>query len=182
MHITLTYEGKLWGNSRKISDVSNIRKYFSDLLEKFSNTEQFDYVKNYSDPNPSSSSIYIGKKVGDFVFIPFISKKMNTTCSLKIHLLRGLRPHNPVLYDVDLDNRVKTLIDCLRAPSQMGEIDPKFADRTPYVLLEDDCLVSGLTVTTDHYLANDNGDTVFAMVTAEIRLSRARMDNLHLGL
>ncbi len=45
MHITLTYEGKLWGNSRKISDVSNIRKYFSDQLEKLSNTEQFDYVK-----------------------------------------------------------------------------------------------------------------------------------------
>ena len=181
LHITLTYEGKIRGNSRKIAHVSSLRQIFSAQLAKLINTEPFSYVREHIDPNPNPATFFIGKQVGAFTFIPFISEKMHTTCSLNIKLLRGMSPHNPVLESVNLYNRIKTLIDSLRAPAQESELDKNCTEDPTYVLLEDDRLVTGLSVSTDHYLAHDDGETVFALITADIHLGRATFDNLHLG-
>lgn len=178
MHITLTYKGQIQGNARKQSDVWRLRRSFHDQLLKLRSTEQFEYVQKCSDPQ--SPDGYIGIDIGDSRYIPFVTSKMRTRCSLYVRVLRGIRQYNPVLGNVDLDNRIKTLIDALRSPQQIGEL--KDSDKTvSLVLLQDDSLIDGITVKSDHYLAEDDESVVFAIVTANIHLSHATWDNLHLG-
>lgn len=180
MHITLTYKGQIQGNSRKQSDVWRLRKSFHDQLSKLRQTEQFDYVEKYSDPGSATPNGYIGIDVSGSRFIPFVTSKMRTRCSLYVRILRGIRQYNPVLGNVDLDNRIKTLIDALRSPQQAGELrDLDTAVR--FVLLEDDSLIDGITVKSDHYLAEDDESVVLAVVTANIHLSHATLGNMHLG-
>jgi hypothetical protein len=105
---------------------------------------------------------------------------MRTRCSLYIRIFRGVRQYNPILGGVDLDNRIKTLIDSLRAPQQPSELGGR-PDQDMYVLLEDDSLVDGITVKSDHLLDEDSDDIVLAIVTADIHLSDATWKNLHLG-
>jgi len=180
MHITLTYKGVIPGNSRKQSDVWTIRKSFDKQLRKLKLAEPFNYVEKLSNPNPDPSSSYIGFDVGNSTYIPFITEKMKTRCSLYIRVFRGLRQYNPVLGNVDLDNRIKTLIDALRAPQQVGE--SKGNDGyVRYVLLQDDALIDGITVKSDHYLAEDSDNVVLAIITADIHLAHATWQNMHLG-
>lgn len=121
MHITLTYKGPVQGNARKQSDVWRLRKSFHKQLCKLSSTDEFGYVEKYADQETENLHPNIGIEVANSRYVPFVTSKMKTRCSLYIRVLRGVRQYNPVLGNVDLDNRVKTLIDALRAPQQVSE-------------------------------------------------------------
>ena len=75
---------------------------------------------------------------------------------LSITLLTPEEPGRAVTQAGDLDNRVKTLLDALRVPKSLTELprgDRPADGETPfYCLLEDDALVSGLTVVSDRLL------------------------------
>ena len=93
-------------------------------------------------------------------FVPMVNKAGGFTCSLDILFLRRDNPGGIIKRGADggdIDNRIKTLFDGLKMPetvSDLGGIPIDQQEENPfYCLLEDDSLVTGLTVTTDRLLA-----------------------------
>ena len=82
-------------------------------------------------------------------------------CSLEILFLRRDVPGS-VIHAGDLDNRIKTLIDALRRPQSAQELrgfEIPNEDEVPfYCLLEDDRLVTSLSVETDTLLDPADGE------------------------
>jgi len=88
-------------------------------------------------------------------FVPLVSKAGGFTCSLDILFLRRDNPGALVRHGGDIDNRVKVLLDGLRMPDTVSEMAsmPFEADEDPfYCLLEDDALVTSVSVNTDRLL------------------------------
>lgn len=89
-------------------------------------------------------------------FVPLVSKEGGFTCTLDILFLRRDNPGNIVKHGGDIDNRLKVLLDGLRMPDSLEElggysIEP---DEDPfYCLLEDDRLITSVSVTADRLLA-----------------------------
>jgi len=89
-----------------------------------------------------------------FNFVPLVTEELCLRCS--VHIL-FLRPDETeyVMQSGDLDARVKTIFDALRMPanlSETGGMGPQ-DDETPFfVLLEDDKLISSVSVTCDRLL------------------------------
>lgn len=92
---------------------------------------------------------------GAFNFVPMATRDMELLCALDILFLRN-DPPGQVYHAGDIDNRVKTLLDALRLPSDLGELGshtaPDEDERPFFVLLEDDSLITKLSVETDTLL------------------------------
>lgn len=120
-------------------------------------------------------------------FVPLVLKDLSLLCSLHVLFLRRDIPGS-VVSAGDLDNRIKTLIDTLRRPKGANELrgnEQPGADEDPFfVLLEDDDLVSQLTVETDTLLDPPTGDReadrrqVRLVITVEIKPYDVTMFNL----
>jgi len=121
-------------------------------------------------------------------WVPLARKDYRVHCELDITLLRR-DGYGSALENGDLDNRTKTLIDALKKPSSINEMPnqadkPRDDERPFYVLLEDDSLVSRISVETDRLFypkmtfpksprrlderVNDD-KLVYALVTVNIR-------------
>jgi hypothetical protein len=120
-------------------------------------------------------------------FVPLVRKDWRIMCSLNILFLRH-DPPGSVVHAGDLDNRVKTLIDALRKPGNTKELrgneNPAEGEEPFFCLLEDDQLVTSLSVESDRYLipADGNRDEdrrqVHVVVTADVRPYDVTMFNL----
>ncbi len=89
-------------------------------------------------------------KRGDFRFVPLVFDEQRLLCHLDILFLRPGIP-GAALNGGDIDNRMKTLFDALQVPE--GATGAPGADETLFfVLLEDDRLVTKVTVETDQLL------------------------------
>jgi hypothetical protein len=89
-----------------------------------------------------------------YQFIPLVTEELCLRCSIEVLFLRPDEPRY-VMQSGDLDTKVKTIFDALRMPQSLeeaGGIGPD-ADETPfYCLLQDDKLVSEISVVTDELL------------------------------
>lgn len=88
-------------------------------------------------------------------FVPLIRKSNGFTCSLDILFLRRDNPGNLIASGGDIDNRIKVLFDGLKMPTTVPELGglPIEPDENPFFcLLEDDSLITKVTVTTDRLL------------------------------
>lgn len=89
-------------------------------------------------------------------FVPLVSKAGGFTCSLEILFLRRDNPGGLIVSGGgDIDNRIKVLFDGLRMPQTMSELGglPLELDENPFFcLLEDDSLITSVSVTTDRLL------------------------------
>jgi hypothetical protein len=87
-------------------------------------------------------------------YIPLVTKRMEARCSLDILFLRPEEP-GMIIEGGDLDNRIKTLFDALRLPSNLAEAggeEAKVMDEPVFCLMEDDRLISEVRIVTDHLL------------------------------
>ena len=94
-------------------------------------------------------------------FVPLISKRGGFTCALDILFLRRDNPGYVISSGGDIDNRIKVLFDGLRMPSVVTELGglPLDVDENPfYCLLEDDNLITQVSVTTDRLLTPQDSD------------------------
>ena len=186
MNFYLTFEGEVPSGRGGVAEAKHkIRKAFHVQLKRLwethdalANVERLESAFGQGGANPILSGIDGGRAdnkklpLSDWVarqyvengyrFAPLVRKDEHLLCSLQILLLRS-DGHNRVVSAGDLDNRVKTIIDGLKRPgnaSELGGFDQPSEGEDPfYVLLEDDDLVSGLTVETGDLLApNDNND------------------------
>ena len=87
-------------------------------------------------------------------FVPLVTQEINLICGLDILFLRPDRP-GVVLRSGDIDNRLKTLFDALRIPEANESYHARIRgpDEQPFFcLLEDDKLITKVSVETDHLL------------------------------
>jgi len=88
-------------------------------------------------------------------FVPLIRESGGFTCSLDILFLRRDNPGSLIANGGDIDNRIKVLFDGLRMPKTVAELGglPIDPDENPFFcLLEDDQLITSITVTTDRLI------------------------------
>jgi hypothetical protein len=116
-----------------------------------------------------------------FNFVPLVTHSLDLFCSLDILMLRRDKPDN-VSWGGDIDNRLKTLMDALSIPTA----NERYVDRVPesderplFTLLEDDKLITKVSVETDQLeLISDppNASDVRIMIAVGLRPF-----NVHIG-
>lgn len=94
-------------------------------------------------------------RVGSYRFVPMATRHNRLACRLAIKFLRYGHPGDLVDNAGDLDNRLKVLLDALRMPHNESELPPPQGppdDDYFYCLMEDDRLITSLTVESDRLL------------------------------
>jgi len=82
-----------------------------------------------------------------------VSAAFGLSCVLDILLLRREQPGRVIMQSGDIDNRIKTLFDGLRMPTNAEEAGTISESQLPYFcLLESDTLIDEIRVSTDMLL------------------------------
>jgi hypothetical protein len=191
-----------------------IRKQFHKQLKKLWATNKFlrehEVYDDFSPVNPAehaqrgamwgndkpkipmAEAIANNYRENGYRFVPLVRESLSLLCALDIQFLRNDYPGG-IVWAGDLDNRIKTLIDTLRRPKSGNELrgnETPTIDEDPFFcLLEDDKLVTALTVRTDTLLSPDIGADkcsdkddearrVLAIINVEIKPYDVDMFNL----
>jgi hypothetical protein len=133
----------------------SIRKHFHPQLKRISELRMPHWYR-VTDPNWGRTDERIATRFAEngFRWLPLVRSDRPLSCSLSILYLRTGSQGGP-LSMADLDNRVKTLIDALKVPKRRelpNDARPDQDEDPFYVLLEDDNLVTHLSVETDTLL------------------------------
>ena len=147
MNFTLTYDGNLKANGSP-KHKQEIRRVFHRQLQE---------VWKGSIVNPSkkeSKNLLVG--IGDYNFFPIVSTGRNEVVEIQLIMLRPGQPPGYIIgQGGDIDNRLKTLFDSLKMPEKNDipkHDKPKDNEDPFYCLLEDDKLITNLSVATDQLL------------------------------
>ena len=119
-------------------------------------------------------------------FVPLVCEQFYVLCGLKVLMLRRDAPGRGGIFNLrDLDNRLKTLFDALKMPKNLGEMagcDFSDDEQPMYVLLQDDKLVSHVSIETDDLLDETVGpgddSIVRLLVTVDVKPWQTTMFNL----
>jgi hypothetical protein len=155
MQFTLTYSGELRANARP-DHKHELRKAFHSQLQVLWNQVPLSDYQHWYNPTSKKTTIDLNRRVGPFRFVPLISPDLHLVCELQISMLKPEPPGAIVTQGGDIDNRLKTLFDALRFPKVVDELPSNPAvgpDQDPFFcLLEDDALITGISVKTDRLL------------------------------
>jgi hypothetical protein len=170
LNFTLVYRGELpsaSGGSARVKEKHVLRKAFHKQLKELWKVqptllkmahanvsapgaapgEYIKFLQNMANKHPLCG----------FRFVPLVSLEQSLSCAVDILLLRRDHPGSLVKSGGDLDNRLKTIFDALRMPNNQGELPPACPvgpEEDPfYVLLEDDSLITKVTVSSDRLLS-----------------------------
>ena len=185
MKFKLIYFGDILTNPKKRAQhISDIRMQFHPQLKRLVDFSPWNNLTQYMMPGAMKSPI-ITRHIGGMDFNPIITSNLKMIAELDILLMHpeivGV-PHS------DIDNRVKTILDGLRCPQnehEIGQNTPR--DIGPiYTLLDDDHLVTKLTVNTSHLLSPDlipmniqhSPDSVFMLIDVNVRVTEGTLENL----
>jgi hypothetical protein len=151
VNFRLVYDGPLKAASQ--SDTRRIEKHAIRL----SLSKQLDELYQLKD----SQFLDKGKKWEDMpvsrhsglIFLALVRERLNLVCDLDILFLRREDPGRIIGGGGDLDNRIKTLFDALRVPTEDEARGLAAPDSALVICLtEDDKLITGFRVTTDRLL------------------------------
>lgn len=157
MDFRLFYEGPLKSNG-DANTKHAIRKQFHKQLKrlwkehellKLASTRRLSALKG----TPLNVLAGMFKKNG-FTFVPLVNHEFGLICTLDILFLRQSKPGELIKHGGDLDNRMKTLFDALKVPEDSDQVSgTPDEDESPFFcLMEDDALVTALSITTDRLL------------------------------
>jgi hypothetical protein len=167
----LSYRGPLVSNG-SVEVKQQLRRYFHPQLRTLWHQPPLDeHRQSLLNQDGGGASVSLLERQGEFTFATLVSSKLGLVAELDVLFLRGQRPGDLLRHGGDIDNRMKTLLDSLRVPrAKQTEIpagDSPAADEQPfYCLLEDDALVTRLTITTDQLL--EPGDPADVLVIVRI--------------
>lgn len=175
----LLYSGRLLGASRNDTRASikhDIRRELHPQLKRLwaTNRNLAHYAKSHVvrwlESHPEDKAVFNGSDEqrvhygllhlaekwsrANRRFIPLVTEDLFVRCSLDVLFLRP-EESGMVVRGGDLDNRLKTLLDALRLPTNADEIggsSAKDEDEPTYCLLEDDRLISDVRVNADQLL------------------------------
>jgi hypothetical protein len=164
MELRLTYEGRLAsGNSATAQHKHDIRRVFHKQIKEFWDKHPFlktegpwggKFNAGLPEGTPAAAnrieelSRYYRR--GDYRFVPLVFDEQRLLVHLDILFLRPGAP-GAALNGADLDNRMKTLFDALKVPEGING-QPAVEENPMFVLLEDDRLVTRVSVETDQLL------------------------------
>lgn len=155
MQFTLYYRGELKANARREAK-HDLRKHFHRQLRNLWDVGPLQSFKVFlSDPPAPAKTNVLVKKHG-FTFAPLVSERLALVAELDILILWPQAPGAIITSGGDVDNRLKTLLDSLKVPSEPTALRPGTApgvDEVPFFcLLENDSLITRLAVETDRFL------------------------------
>jgi len=193
MEFRLTYEGKLLSNGN-LQHKHEIRKKFHPQMRRLweitpSLNQMRNPVLDLVEVNraPDRSRIeYLSEQFSrnNYQFVPLVTRDLNISfCGIEILFLRP-DPPGSLLNKSDIDNRLKTVFDALRmteGKAELGGFDFPGEDERPfYCLLEDDALVTKVSVETDMLLepigADFDKNDARLIITVTIQPSITRLD------
>lgn len=190
MEFTLTYIGKLLAFTTdqnrapgRALHVHDIRREFHEQLKRSWNTHPVLAARAAQSPDHIEAFEHDG-----FNWIPLATKSNGLICKLDMTMLRSGDPGDVL---TDIDNRLKTIFDALKKPdgprelgsgSSGGQATPQNGEDPFYVLLQDDSLITHISVTTDNLLEDVQGvpreNAVRLIMHVTVRPYHVHMDNL----
>jgi hypothetical protein len=182
MEFYLTYDGPLGSNSRaeqkhqlrrafhpQLKHLWEISRHLKELREPL-----IDSAVTVNRPSDRSRIASLPERFacGPYKLVPLVTKDLDLACSLEILFLRPDYPGG-LLQSGDIDNRLKTLFDGLRIPGpdakELGGCTPLLGENPLYCLLEDDSLITHVSVKTDTLLEL-NTDSSHVRLVIDVRL------------
>ena len=183
MRFRLHYRGKLKSNGSP-KDKQKIRRaihiQLADLWTQSPLAHQAEQFLSIENPYMS-----VLRRVGDWTFSAVVSKTHFLVAELDIVLMRPEEPGALVTQGGDIDNRVKTLLDALTIPksNQIPSEDTPTEDENPmHCLMEDDNLVTGLSIKVDRLLGSVDPTEVLVLIEVAISATKGTFKNLELSL
>ena len=195
MEFTLVYQGPLRSNG-DAKHKHEIRKALHPQLEDLWRQEPLRHLRTllWEDPHdwpPEDQELAAEGSDSGFplvfdasvvlrrsgkVIAPLVCRELHLTCALRILLLRPGEP-GQIVHGGDLDNRMKTLLDALTVPDEnqvekIGKFD--FEGSHFFCLLEDDALVTEISIETDRLLAPPTDEPRSVTAIIRVRLGRTR--------
>jgi hypothetical protein len=186
MQFRLTYTGKLPPNG-KPADKHAIRKLLHPQLAKLWMQPHMLVDQKYclTWPKPVDGTTNITDKIPGFLFCPLVVERLHFVAELDILCLRPKRVGPIIASSGDIDNQLKTLFDALRIPHKKDEIPTGVAaDLTEvpfHCLLEDDALISKVSVTTDQALSDMPDDHAMLIINVIVRATKLTSSNIRLA-
>jgi hypothetical protein len=148
MNFTLTYDGELKANGDKRHKHELRRVFHRQLAELWKASPLYQHKGSNSE---------LTTTIGNYRFLPLTSSTRDEVAELQIMMLRPQRGPGYIIGEGgDIDNRLKTLFDSLRMPDKQDEIPkgerPGKNEDPFFCLLENDILITSLSVQTDRLL------------------------------
>jgi hypothetical protein len=176
----LIYTGEIKINPKKRTQhLSDIRTAISPQLKRLTEIAPYSVIRDKL--LKSGKGI---REVGGARFFPIITPELDLLAELDVQILHPELLETP---HADIDNRMKTLLDALKRPQSAHEVCEGCGDEVIYTLLDDDHLVTKMTINTSHLLTSDYDSNakrsqedyeLLVIVTVSIRASKGTMDNL----
>ena len=111
-----------------------------------------------------------------------MTERLLLHAELDILFLRKSPPGGIIKTGGDIDNRLKTLFDGLRRPSDGNEIptgDKPGPNESPFhVLLSDDALITKISVSTDQFFEAKDPDEVMLIIQVTVARSSVTVGNV----
>jgi hypothetical protein len=186
MEFRLVYEGPLpSGNSADRTDKHLIREALHPQLQDLWARPPLVRLLNLDSAGQPPRDPALLKIVDGIHFLPLVSERLSLEAQVDVTLLRPEGPGSIIISGGDLDNRLKTLFDALRAPKDAGELPlgmpPWPAGALFYCLLEDDALIREVSVRADRLLAPNYPAEVIVLLRVRVRATALTWENLDLS-
>lgn len=184
MQFRLLYEGPI--ASRRYSDPVDKHRIRMELHPQLKALWQYkplsDIAHRLRETPPHPGEIALLERSNNVLFAPLVTRKNHLACELSITFLRPQPPGQLLGEGGDLDNRLKTLSDALRMPSkdeaQQAQIDIRPDDDPIHCLLQDDDLVTKVSVETDRLLRPATGRfDLVALIQVRVLVTYPTMAN-----
>lgn len=172
MEFTLYYEGELKSNANP-QEKHTIREQLHLQLKKIWDEDPLKALHKYLSPQTTPSDLQkycFLKKVGNYDFIPLVQEKFKMYTEINITLLRAGELAHILHPGGDIDNRLKTLFDALQPPdyNQANSIHPEPSKSPCYCLLEDDKLITKVSVSVKKLLLDREEKLVNLIIDVKI--------------
>lgn len=153
MEFTLHYRGDLKSNARP-ADKHRLREHFHTQLKQLWATAPLRSFTRLLEAGVGDLSLI--RRFHGYDFAPLVAECVSLVAELEIFLLWPSAPGAIITSGGDIDNRLKTLLDALKVPSEPtalpGNVSPTVDQQPFFCLFEDDSLITRISVETDRLL------------------------------
>lgn len=180
MEFRLIYEGSLPGQNAKAADKHAIRQAIHPQLERLWSEPPLSEMKSLLAFPAEPAKVSVVVERGPIRYAPLVTKALDLYAELAILMFRTQRRGRLITDGGDVDNRLKTLLDGLRIPRGSSEASGTASPSNGvfYCLLEDDSLVTKVSVETEQLLRSVSPDFVLAIIHVNIKKTRTSFANI----
>jgi hypothetical protein len=185
MEFRLMFEGEIKPRQRaSLADIHAIRQSLHPQMKTLWNFPPLSSQTSWLQRPEEGGDYAILEEVGSRTYAPLISKRADLIGELDIIFLRQQAPGQLISEGGDIDNRIKTLFDAFRMPSK-SEVNSlgSSTDDDPdplYCLLQDDSLITKVTIETDRLLRPVTGRELVAIIKVKVRATRVTFGTINL--